>query len=225
MSKTNENDDDSTLLTTNITTTIGQSTNGLSNITELDSTNISGTLTDTATGLLSSLNLSESDMERSRNVTKDLLFRKQLLHDIQKLKIELSQKNLMIDTLKAEHLNQLDDLEEKLADAIHGRQLMQAKYETQSRAAKSELDKQVQLLKRDLQEATNSQKYYQKKYENEVKNQEELNNFREGYIPRELDEDGYLELKSESENTLSIKSLFDVSQSFLSFLPLFSSFS
>ena len=169
MSKTNENEDDSTLLTTNITTTIGQSTNGLSNITELDSTNISGTLTDTATGLLSSLNLSESDMERSRNVTKDLLFRKQLLHDIQKLKIELSQKNLMIDTLKAEHLNQLDDLEEKLADAIHGRQLMQAKYETQSRAAKSELDKQVQLLKRDLQEATNSQKYYQKKYENEVK--------------------------------------------------------
>ncbi|XP_066920860.1 progesterone-induced-blocking factor 1-like [Clytia hemisphaerica] len=208
--KTNDMDDDSTLLTTNITTTIGQSTNGLSNITELESTNISGTLTDTATGLLSSLNLSESDMERSRNVTKDLLFRKQLLHDIQKLKIELSQKNLMIDTLKAEHLNQLDDLEEKLADAIHGRQLMQAKYETQSRSTKSELDKHVQSLKKDLQEAMKSQKYYQRKYEDEMNNQQELNTFREGYIPRVLDEDAYLELKSECENTLSIKNLFDV---------------
>ena len=202
--------DYSTLLTT-------QSPNGqtlsnlLSNITEFESTNISSTFLTEATTGLSSLIFSESDVDKSRNVTCDLLYKKQLLHDIQKLKIELSQKNLMIDTLKAEHLNQLDDLEEKLADAIHGKQMVQAKFETQSRVVKNEMDKQVSLLKKELQESVKMQKYYQKKYDHELKNKDELLEFRTEYIPKDMNEDDYLELKSSQENDLTIQNLFDVS--------------
>ena len=204
-------DDESGLLTTT------QSSNGqtltsnfLSNITELESTNVSSvSLTDATTTGLSSF--SESYVDKSRNATRDLLYKKQMLHDIQKLKIELSQKNLMIDTLKAEHLNQLDDLEEKLADAIHGKQMLQAKYETESRVFKNEMDKQVSLLKKELQESEKMQKYYQKKYDDEMKNKDELLDFRTGYIPKDLNEDDYLELKSSQENEISIQEVFDVS--------------
>ena len=117
----------------------------------------------------------------------------------------------MIDTLKAEHLNQLDDLEEKLADAIHGKQMLQAKYETESRVFKNEMDKQVSLLKKELQESEKMQKYYQKKYDDEMKNKDELLDFRTGYIPKDLNEDDYLELKSSQENEISIQEVFDVS--------------
>jgi len=203
-------DDESGLLTTT------QSSNGqtltsnfISNITELESTNVSSvSLTDATTTGLSSF--SESYIDKSRNATRDLLYKKQMLHDIQKLKIELSQKNLMIDTLKAEHLNQLDDLEEKLADAIHGKQMFQAKYETESRVFKTEMDKQVSLLKKELQESGKMQKYYQKKYDDEMKNKDELVDFRTGYIPKDLNEDDYLELKSSQENELSIQDVFDI---------------
>lgn len=203
--------DDSTLLTTT------QSSNGqtltsnfLSNLTELESTNISSvSLTEATTTGLSSF--SESHVDKSRNATRALLFKKQMLHDIQKLKIELSQKNLMIDTLKAEHLNQLDDLEEKLADAIHGKQMVQAKFETESRVFKNEMDKQVSLLKKELQESIKMQKYYQKKYDDEMKNKNELLDFRTGHIPKDLNEDDYLELKSSQETEIPIQDVFDVS--------------
>lgn len=42
-------------------------------------------------------------------VTKQLLERKELLHNLQKLKIELSQKNLLIDNLKVDHLTKVMD--------------------------------------------------------------------------------------------------------------------
>ena len=49
---------------------------------------------------------------RRRTHNKYLLERKQLAHDLQVVKIELSQKSLMIDNLKADHMQKVDDLEE-----------------------------------------------------------------------------------------------------------------
>lgn len=203
--------DESTFSTTALSSNGQTLSNLLSNMTEIESTNNSTTLLTDATTGLSSLNLSESDIEKSRSGTRELLYKKQLLHDIQKLKIELSQKNLMIDTLKAEHLNQLDDLEENLADAIHSKQLANAKFETQSRVMRNEMEKQVSLLKKELQESIKIQKQYQKKYNQEINNKNELLDFRMGYIPKDMDEEEYLEFKSSQENELSIQSIFDVS--------------
>jgi len=54
---------------------------------------------------------------------KHVLERKQLLHDLQLLRIELSQKSLIIDNLKAQHMSKVEELEEKLYDALHKKQV------------------------------------------------------------------------------------------------------
>ena len=102
---------------TTLTHTVSHSNTNtlLSSMTELES----GLSVTDITSNLSSTTLTESELEKSRHVTRELLLKKQLLHDIQKLKIEISQKSLLIDTLKADHLNQIDDLEEKINDLAH----------------------------------------------------------------------------------------------------------
>ncbi|MEQ2219131.1 hypothetical protein XENOCAPTIV_013041, partial [Xenoophorus captivus] len=52
--------------------------------------------------------VSSSDEQRngSQKVTRQLIERKELLHTVQLLKIELSQKNLIIDNMKADHMKQ-----------------------------------------------------------------------------------------------------------------------
>ena len=56
---------------------------------------------------------------RRFNVTREELKRKELLHTIELLKLELSQKNLLVETLKQEHETTVLELEEKLSDAQH----------------------------------------------------------------------------------------------------------
>lgn len=50
---------------------------------------------------------SSDEKDGAGKVTKQLLERKELLHNLQKLKIELSQKNLLIDNLKVDHLTKV----------------------------------------------------------------------------------------------------------------------
>lgn len=50
---------------------------------------------------------SSEEREASTKVTKQLIERKELLHNLQLLKIELSQKNLVIDNLKVEYLTKV----------------------------------------------------------------------------------------------------------------------
>lgn len=66
-----------------------------------------------------------SDRRQPGKITRQLIERKQLLHDLQLVKIELSQKNLIIDNLKAEHLASVEELEERLGDASHTKQILQ----------------------------------------------------------------------------------------------------
>ena len=75
---------------------------------------------------------------RRRTQNKYLIERKQLAHDLQVVKIELSQKSLMIDNLKADHMQKVDDLEEKLSDALHQKNLLQAKLESQLKIEQEE---------------------------------------------------------------------------------------
>lgn len=54
--------------------------------------------------------VSSSDEQRdgSQKVTRQLIERKELLHSVQLLKIELSQKNLVIDNMKADHMSKVE---------------------------------------------------------------------------------------------------------------------
>lgn len=54
---------------------------------------------------------------------KGVVEKKQMLHDLQLLRIQLSQKSLLIDNLKAQHLSKVEELEEKLYDALHKKQV------------------------------------------------------------------------------------------------------
>lgn len=60
-------------------------------------------------------------------ITRQLLQRKQLSHDVQMLKIELSQKHLLIENMKAEAMQREEELEERLSDAMHQKQLLQVR--------------------------------------------------------------------------------------------------
>ena len=64
---------------------------------------------------------------KKRHITKQLIERKQMLHDLQLLKIEVSQKNLALENMKVEHLQLTEELEEKLHDATHQKQILQVK--------------------------------------------------------------------------------------------------
>ena len=94
--------------------------------------------TDHSTTTYSTLDTSDNALSRL-NVTKDDLERRQLLHNLQLLKLEVSQKELVIDTLKAEHASQVEDLQERLADLAHEKQLVQARLKSLSQAYDAEL--------------------------------------------------------------------------------------
>ena len=54
------------------------------------------------------------------------------------MKIELSQKSLVLENLKAEHVQRTEELEEKLGDAVHSKHLLQAKLESQIKIQQDE---------------------------------------------------------------------------------------
>lgn len=107
--------------------------------------------------------VSSSDEQRggSEKLTRQLIERKQLLHTIQLLKIELGQKNMLLDTMKADHMSQVgaasglgwaawaprgsanvcgqvEDLEERLNDALHQKQLLDLRLDGQLKLAQEE---------------------------------------------------------------------------------------
>jgi len=176
-----------------------------------DST-LGSTLGDTELDLVSSdLTLSHHDEKHNKGGTRKYgseVERKQLLHDIQLLRIELSQKSLIIDNLKADHMNKVEELEEKLHDALHKKQMYHARLESaisiqQDEAKKHQLSTQKELqiiLDRQLElEETN--KRLQMKSSN-IRQQLERDCI--------VTEDVYINLKSQPEDNLTIADYFSL---------------
>ena len=72
-----------------------------------------------------------SRVHEKRKINRQIYEKKQLLHDIQVLKIELSQKGLLLDNMKAEYMQRVEDLEEKYGESQHQRQLLQTRLENE----------------------------------------------------------------------------------------------
>ncbi|KAG8452256.1 hypothetical protein GDO86_004163 [Hymenochirus boettgeri] len=109
---------------------------------------------------------SSEERNGSTKITRQLIERKELLHNLQLLKIELSQKNLMIDNLKVEYLTKIEELEEKLNDTLHQKQLLALQLDTQSKLQQEDARKHQDLMKKEMEtiilrlkqsEETNSQ--------------------------------------------------------------------
>ncbi|BFZ15223.1 hypothetical protein BsWGS_18261 [Bradybaena similaris] len=88
---------------------------------------------------------------KKRHITKQLIERKQMIHDLQVLKLEVSQKKFAIESMKAEHLQQMEELDEKLHDALHQKQMLQTRLESELQIQSEEARKRQELFKRELE--------------------------------------------------------------------------
>uniref|UniRef100_A0A087YJD3 Progesterone immunomodulatory binding factor 1 n=1 Tax=Poecilia formosa TaxID=48698 RepID=A0A087YJD3_POEFO len=148
--------------------------------------------------------VSSSDEQRngSQKVTRQLIERKELLHTLQLLKIELSQKNLIIDNMKADHMSKVEELEEKLNDAIHQKQVLSLKLDSQLKLAQEENKKQQALRKQEMETILLRQRQLEETNRQLCEKAGELRrSLRDLDIPR----DRYQELRGVPDDRISIQ--------------------
>ncbi|XP_063160602.1 progesterone-induced-blocking factor 1 [Candoia aspera] len=144
---------------------------------------------------------SSEDREGTIKITRQLIERKELLHNVQLLKIELSQKNLMLDNLKVEYLTKIEELEEKLNDAVHEKQLLSLRLDNQLALQQEDARKHQELMKQEMETILLRQKQLEK---NNHQLRERSGDIRRSLRDLELSEECYAKLKSLPEDELSI---------------------
>ncbi|NXM77062.1 PIBF1 factor, partial [Serilophus lunatus] len=144
---------------------------------------------------------SSEEKEGTVKITKQMIERKELLHNLQLLKIELSQKNLLIDNLKVEYLTKIEELEEKLNDAIHEKQLLSLQLDSQLALQQEDARKYQALMKQEMETVLLRQKQLE---ETNHQLRERAGNIRHSLRDLELTNDSYEKLKSLPEDQLSI---------------------
>jgi len=70
---------------------------------------------------------------------RDELEKRGLSHTVQLLKLELSQKQLLLETVRSETGGQLEELREQLADAQHGKRLATLRLQSMTHAYEQEM--------------------------------------------------------------------------------------
>ncbi|XP_048880029.1 progesterone-induced-blocking factor 1 isoform X2 [Brienomyrus brachyistius] len=150
---------------------------------------------------------SSEEREGAQKVTRQLIERKELLHNVQLLKIELSQKNLVIDNLKVDHLTKIEELEEQLNDALHQKQLLSLRLDSQLKLQQEETRKQQALRKQEMDTILLRQKQLE---ETNRQLSEKAGDIRRSLRELELTEEKYNELKELPEEKLSISEYVSV---------------
>uniref|UniRef100_A0A8C6Q5V0 Progesterone immunomodulatory binding factor 1 n=1 Tax=Nothobranchius furzeri TaxID=105023 RepID=A0A8C6Q5V0_NOTFU len=148
--------------------------------------------------------VSSSDEHRdgSQKVTRQLIERKELLHNVQLLKIELSQKNLVIDNMKADHMSKIDELEERLNDALHQKQVLTLRLDSQLKLAQEDNRKQQSLRRQEMEAILLRQQQLE-----ETNRQlcEKAGELRRSLRDLDISQERYQELRSLPEDKLSIQ--------------------
>ncbi|XP_068922882.1 progesterone-induced-blocking factor 1 isoform X2 [Petaurus breviceps papuanus] len=144
---------------------------------------------------------SSEEREGKTKITKQLIERKELLHNIQLLKIELSQKNLIIDNMKVDYLTKIEELEEKLNDTLHQKQLLALKLDNQLTFQKKDARKYQELMKQEMETILLRQKQLEETNHQLI---EKTGDIRRSLHDLELTEDHYMTLKSLPEDQLTI---------------------
>ena len=180
--------------------------NADSTLSESDTTrtfdNTSADVDSSSTFLNSVLSSTGTESFAGSKVTKHEIERKQLLHDLELLRIELSQKNLIIDNLKVEHLGKVDELEENLSDARHDKQILQARLESQLKLQQDESKGRLERMRREVNSVMNRMQQLER-YNSEL--QEKAGDVRRSLDELELSEEKYIDLKSTDVEQLSLK--------------------
>ena len=149
-----------------------------------------------------------SDDRRKRSVGKHLLERKQLQHDMQVMKIELSQKSLLVDNLKAEYMQKVEELEEQLQETKHQKQILQARLESQLKIQQDESRRRQEQIQKELD--TILKRQHQLEGTNE-RLQERAGGIRKTLMDLDLTENQYSDLRGQPEDELSLRDYVAVS--------------
>ncbi|XP_072638914.1 progesterone-induced-blocking factor 1 isoform X1 [Canis lupus baileyi] len=144
---------------------------------------------------------SSEERDGKIKITQQLIERKELLHNIQLLKIELSQKNMMIDNLKVDYLTKIEELEEKLNDALHQKQLLTLRLDNQLTFQQKDAKKYQELMKQEMETILLRQKQLE---ETNTQLREKAGDIRRNLRDFELTEEQYMKLKGFPEDQLSI---------------------
>uniref|UniRef100_A0A6I8NVM3 Progesterone immunomodulatory binding factor 1 n=1 Tax=Ornithorhynchus anatinus TaxID=9258 RepID=A0A6I8NVM3_ORNAN len=144
---------------------------------------------------------SSEERDGAVKITRQLIERKELLHNLQLLKIELSQKNLMIDNLKVEYITKIEELEEKLNDALHQKQVLTLRLDSQLTLQQEDARKHQELMKQEMETILLRQKQLE---ETNHQLRERAGDIRRSLRDLELTDDHYAKLKVLSEDQLSI---------------------
>nr|XP_019593735.1 PREDICTED: progesterone-induced-blocking factor 1 isoform X1 [Rhinolophus sinicus] len=144
---------------------------------------------------------SSEERDGKIKITRQLIERKELLHNIQLLKIELSQKNMMIDNLKVEYLTKIEELEEKLNDALHQKQLLTLRLDSQLTFQQKDARKYQELMKQEMETILLRQKQLE---ETNRQLREKAGDIHRNLRDFELTEEQYMKLKGFPEDQLSI---------------------
>lgn len=144
---------------------------------------------------------SSEERDGKIKITRQLIERKELLHNIQLLKIELSQKNMMIDNLKVDYLTKIEELEEKLNDALHQKQVLTLRLDNQLTFQQKDARKYQELMKQEMETILLRQKQLE---ETNLQLREKAGDIRRNLRDFELTEEQYVKLKGFPEDQLSI---------------------
>lgn len=167
--------------------------------------------TSVPTDLTMSPDYSERDggeRSKKRHITKQLIERKQLVHDVQLLKIELSQKNMTIESMKVEHMQRMEEVEEKLHDVSHQRQILQARLESELQIQQEEAKKRQQAVSKELELVRNKQQHLEAANE---RLREKAGDVRRSLRDLSLSEEKYYQLKGLPEEEQSLRDYVAVS--------------
>ncbi|XP_060895957.1 progesterone-induced-blocking factor 1 [Labrus mixtus] len=148
--------------------------------------------------------VSSSDEQRdgSQKVTRQLIERKELLHNVQLLKIELSQKNLIIDNMKADHMSKIDELQERLGDALHQKQVLEMRLDNQLKLTQEESKKQQALRKQEMDAILKRQQQLEETNRQLCEGAGEL---RRSLRDLDISQDKYKELRDLPDEEMSIQ--------------------
>ena len=150
----------------------------------------------------------EGGRNKKRHITKQLIEKKQLTHDLQLLKIELSQKNMTIENLKVEQLQRIEELEERLHDVTHQKQILQARLESELQIQQEEAKKRQQQVSRELEMVRTKQQHLESANE---RLREKAGDVRKTLKDLSLTEEKYFQLKALTDDDLSLRDYVAVS--------------
>ncbi|KAM9808622.1 progesterone-induced-blocking factor 1 [Syngnathus typhle] len=147
---------------------------------------------------------SSSDEMRpgSQKLIRQLIERKELLQNVQLLKIELSQKKLTLDNLKADYMSRVEELEERLNDALHQKQVLALRLDSEIKLAQEDNRKQQALRKKEVDGILLRQQQLE---EANLQMREKAGELRRSLRDLDMSHERYLELRDLSEDSMSIQ--------------------